>query len=216
MGIAVLETFARDQALTGQEWDRIHLWWSDERFVPSGSPERNAVQARAALIDSIPVSPSNVHEFPASDQAMTLQQAATAFEAEAASWFGAPGSSTESTFDLALLGVGPDGHIASLFPGHDYPTENWVVYETASPKPPAQRLSFSYLALERASEIWLLLAGAEKAEMLATVMASGDSTLRVAARSRDESDQQEVLPVQRLSGGETVTWFLDSAAQGSL
>lgn len=96
------------------DWTGVHLWWGDERFVAAASDDRNERQAREALIDALDVPEENVHPFPADDAAASLEEAASAF-AELLAQHGSDGGSWP-IFDVTLLGVGPDGHVASLFP----------------------------------------------------------------------------------------------------
>lgn len=167
------------------DYSRVHLWWGDERFVASDSSDRNELQARNALINHINIDESQIHAFPAADQGLTLDEAAEAFRKVA----------TGVTFDVVLLGMGPDGHVASLFPGKDAKGE-LVVAEHDSPKPPPQRLSLSYDSLNSAKEIWFTVAGADKQE--AVSVAFGDSP--------------ESLPVGRVHGLEKTIWFVDATA----
>lgn len=169
---------------------KIHFWWGDERFVPEAHPDRNAVQARDAFLEKLNPPENYVHEFPASDQGQTLDEAAANFSEV----FRASGAK----FDLVLLGVGPDGHIASLFPGSAMPKdENFVFAEHSSPKPPTQRLSFSYETLNQSDEVWFLAAGAEKQSVVNEVLSQGS---------------QSVLPAAKVSGKTKTVWFIDLAA----
>jgi 6-phosphogluconolactonase len=115
------------------DWDRVHLWWGDERFLPAGDPERNETGARAALIDAIPIPPPNVHPMPA-DVGQGAAQAALAYADELAR---ESHDGFVPDFDVVLLGMGPEGHVASLFPGmpalHDAGS---VAAVEDSPKPP--------------------------------------------------------------------------------
>lgn len=168
---------------------RLHIWWGDERFVASVSADRNSNQARAAWLSSLKIPASNVHEFPASDVGLTLD--------EAALMFGKHFDAEHIKFDLMLMGMGPDGHIASLFPGKtvgDSPTS--VVSEHDSPKPPPQRLSFSFQAINHSSEIWFTVANADKAHAVATVF----------------GDDPESLPAGRIRGKEKTVWYVDQTA----
>jgi len=107
------------------DWSRVHFWWGDERFVPATSPDRNEKQAREALLDFIPVDPALVHAMPASDgpDGDDPEAAAERYAAELAA-AARPGTARLPHFDVVLLGLGEDGHVASVFPEHP------VVYET--------------------------------------------------------------------------------------
>ena len=108
---AVHREVARRAPDSSVDWSRVVVWWGDERFVPAGAPDRNATQAREAFLDEVGVDPANVHEMPAADGGLDLDAAATAYGEEIR-------SHGSGAFDVVMLGVGPDGHVASLFPGH--------------------------------------------------------------------------------------------------
>lgn len=167
------------------DWTGVQIWWGDERFVERGSDDRNELQARRALIDHINIPLENLHPFPASDEGLSLDEAAEAFRKVVAG----------VNFDILLLGIGPDGHVASLFPGKNAEGE-LVVAEHDSPKPPPQRLSLSYDAINSAREVWFTVAGADKQNAVATAF----------------GDNPQELPVGRVSGGERTLWFVDATA----
>jgi len=156
-------------------WDRIHIWWGDERFVPADSPDRNDGQARAALIDVLALPEQNLHPFPSADQGLQLDDAAAAF-AQTLARYGTAASPAAPVFDLQLLGVGPDGHIDSLFPGRPELEETvaTVLPVRDSPKPPPARLTLTYPVVNAARRTWLVLSGAEKGEALARGLRDGD------------------------------------------
>ena len=114
MGSAVLAAAAKNPRVERIDWSRVHFWWSDERFVPAGHADRNDQQARTALLDSLGLPAANVHAPAASDEGLELDDAAEAYAAELARFAGVDGP--WPSFDVCFLGVGPDGHIASLFP----------------------------------------------------------------------------------------------------
>ncbi len=108
MGIAVLASIAGNPARDGVDWSRVGFWWGDERYLPRGHADRNETQARAALLDALDVPAENIHAFPAPGEQATIDAAADAYAAELG----------DTVFDITFLGVGPDGHVASLFPDH--------------------------------------------------------------------------------------------------
>jgi 6-phosphogluconolactonase len=151
-------------ALAGRpvDWQHVVLTWSDERFVEAGSSERNATQAREALIERIPIPSENVRELPAAD-GRSLEDAAEA----ATAMLHALGR-----IDLTLLGMGPDAHVASLFPGLPGVDAEGVAVVAVrdSPKPPPERLSFTLDAINASDRVWLVVAGADKADAVARVL----------------------------------------------
>ncbi|MFC7430356.1 MULTISPECIES: 6-phosphogluconolactonase [unclassified Agrococcus] len=155
-------------ALRGRslDWSRVHCWWGDERFVPATDGERNALQAREALLDHVDIPSSNVHEMPASDAGLDLDAAAAAATSDLG----------DRALDLVLLGMGPDAHVASLFPGYDGTDveETGVIAVRHSPKPPPERLSLTFGSLNRAARVWLVVAGDDKASALALAMSTAD------------------------------------------
>lgn len=190
LGIRMLEKASASSKLHSISLDLLNLWWGDERFLPSQHPDRNALQARKALVDSLNLNAEQIHEFPAADVGLNLDQAA----AEFSEYF----LKLAPSFDLVLLGVGPDGHVASLFPGHDAAkTNQTIIAEHSSPKPPSERLSFNYEVLNSAAEVWFLVAGIEKSEVVAEVLAEEVSSN---------------LPAARVFGRNRTVWFLDEAA----
>lgn len=187
------------------DWSRVELWWGDERFLPAGHPDRNETQARAALLDAVPLDPARVHPMPASDgdDGDDPDAAARRYEALLAASAGPagvrPGAlARPRQFDVALLGIGEDGHVASLFPSRPERTikDRWVAAVRDSPKPPPVRLSLTIPAINAARQIWLVAAGAKKAEAI-------DLALR-----------GEPLPASIVRGVERTIWLLDSAARG--
>lgn len=187
IGIATLAAIADREDAHLLDWSRVHVWWGDERFVESESGDRNAVQAKKAMLSKLPA--ANLHEFPASDESMTLDQAANFFSAELAA--------IEPHFSLAFVGMGPDGHICSLFPGKPAIEAGvQVIAEHDSPKPPPQRLSFSYEAMNAVDELWFVIAGADKQDAVSVAF----------------GDDPESLPVGRVHGKIKTVWFVDQSA----
>jgi 6-phosphogluconolactonase len=192
VGILTLATLAEQPDLERVDLSRVHFWWGDERFVASNSEDRNAIQARRVLFAKIQVSESNIHEFPSSDNSLELETAKTEFLIELRKHFG-----SAVLFDLVILGMGPDGHIASLFPGHESLADGQeVIAETNSPKLPAQRLSFSYSVLNSAKKIIFVVSGLDKASAVTDV----------------HTNENSLLPAAKISALEETIWFVDQAA----
>ncbi|MDQ1530466.1 MAG: 6-phosphogluconolactonase [Microbacteriaceae bacterium] len=179
------------------DWSRVHFWWGDERFLPKNHPDRNEVQAREALLDHLQVPEANIHPFPASDEIEDIDRAAAAY-AEVLQQF-APDGARLPRFDITFLGVGPDGHIASLFPDREgiREEEKTVVAVRNSPKPPPERLSLTLPAINSSNRIWMVLSGPEKASALGLALA-GASPAEV--------------PVAGAQGRKRTVFFVDRAA----
>ncbi|WP_457031399.1 6-phosphogluconolactonase [Kitasatospora sp. P5_F3] len=169
-GNALLGAIAASPARDAVDWARLDLWWGDERFVAAADPDRNAVQARAELLDAVPLDPARVHEMPASDgvDGSDVEAAAARYAEELTK----AGRGRVPAFDVLLLGVGPDTHVASLFPGHPgvRETELSVVGVRGAPKPPPTRISLTLPAIRAAREVWLLAAGEDKADAVALAL----------------------------------------------
>jgi len=171
------------------DWTRVVFFWSDERCVAPDHADSNYRMARTALLDTLPLSPTQVHRLRGEDEPSA---AAAAYDRELRASGG---------LDLVLLGMGGDGHVASLFPGSSalQETERWVV-TNLSPAG-AQRITFTLPAINAAKVVLLLVAGADKAT-------------RVKEALRDPSAQ---LPVQRIHPTEGhLEWMLDTQAAGGL
>ena len=177
------------------DWAHVHLWWGDERFLPTGDAERNETQARVVLIDVVGVPAANVHAMAASDgpDGDDLDAAVARYRDELAT--------VAPRFDVVMLGMGPDTHVASLFPGHATTRvdDTSVVAENDSPKPPPQRISLTFPALNAAREVWLMIAGADKADAVRAASGSTDRTAH---------------PASGVHGRERTIWWLDEAAAG--
>jgi 6-phosphogluconolactonase len=175
MGGAVLRAAAQDRRISRIDWSGVHFWWGDERWVPRDSDERNERQAREALLDALDIPAANIHAMAASDDALDLDAAAVAYADELAQFAPADRSETGPwpTFDICFLGVGPDGHIASLFP--DRPeiqiTDRATVPVRDSPKPPPERVSLTRPVINSSKRVWMVLAGTDKASALGLALA---------------------------------------------
>ncbi|MGO3886000.1 MAG: 6-phosphogluconolactonase [Mycetocola sp.] len=197
VGIGVLEAINSSSARDTIDWSRVHFWWGDERFVSHDNPERNEGQARAALLDHISVPAENVHAMAASDAGLDLDSAAKAYADELRSF--APEGKEWPRFDITFLGVGPDGHIASLFPDKAEVgvKEGSVLPVRNSPKPPPERITLTRGALNSSDRIWLVLAGPDKASALG---------LGLAGASLHE------VPVAGIKGRKRTVFFVDQEA----
>jgi len=171
MGSAVLAAVNAAEDRDSVDWSRIRFWWGDERWLPKGDPERNETQAREALLDHLHLDESAIHAFAASDEGIDLDAAAAAYADELRA-NAAPGSDLP-LFQVTFLGVGPDGHIASLFPERSGIREKdaTVIAVRNSPKPPPERLSLTLPVINSSERIWLVLAGADKASALGLTLA---------------------------------------------
>ena len=204
IGIGTLTALAQLPARDAVDWHRVHLWWGDERFLPSGDKERNETQARDALLDALPLNPEFVHVMAPSDgpDGANAEAAAERYAAELAKY--APEGADAPVFDVLLLGMGPDGHIASLFPEHPgtHEVAPSVIAVHNSPKPPPDRLSLTFRVIQAAREVWVVASGAEKAEAVAKALLPG-------------ADQVEV-PAAGAHGTAATLWLIDRAAAADL
>jgi len=182
---------------SGIDFSKVHFWWGDERFVPAGSAERNDLEADRAALDALPVPAANVHRVAGPD---TVPDAETA----AAAYGEAIREAGEGLFDVTMLGMGPDGHVASLFPHHPAQrTEGAAAIAVHdSPKPPPDRVSLTFECLARSRSVWLMVAGAEKADAVAAALAPG-------------ADRWDV-PASGVHGTESTVWWVDDAAAAHL
>lgn len=204
IGIASLRELAASPARDAIEWDALEIWWGDERFLPAGHPERNETQAREALLDAVDVDAARVHPMAPSDGPDGDDvDAAAARYAEALAGAARPEDHAPvPSFDVLLLGVGPDGHIASLFP--ESPSlydERTVIPVRGSPKPPPTRLSLSMGAINSAREVWLIAAGEEKSGPVRMALGGAGATQ---------------VPAAGVSGRVRTRWLLDRAAASRL
>jgi 6-phosphogluconolactonase len=204
IGIAVLRELRDSPARDAVDWRRVDVWWGDERFVPSTDKDRNDLQAREALLDSVPVDPARLHPFPSADGPLgdDPEAAAERYAAELAAATRPEDHGDVPRFDVLMLGVGGEGHIASIFPetpaGSD---DRSVVAVRDSPKPPPTRLTLTFRAISAATEVWLVVAGAEKAPAVALALGGASRTQIPAAGAR---------------GRARTLWLLDRAAASRL
>ncbi|GAA2992658.1 6-phosphogluconolactonase [Microbacterium terrae] len=197
MGSAVLAAAARNPRVGRIDWSQVHFWWSDERFVPAGHPDRNDVQARAALLDALDIPAENIHAVAASDGDLDLDAAAAAYAAELARF--AVKDAPYPAFDVCFLGVGPDGHIASLFPDRSeiQITDRTVVAVRDSPKPPPERVTMTRPVINASKRVWMVLSGVDKASALGLALAGASYAS---------------VPAAGAKGRKRTVFFVDEAA----
>ncbi len=188
------EIYARlGELVVGSALDpsRLELWWGDERFVPTGDPERNAGPTLALLAGHFALDPARTHPMPSADGVVDAGASAATYAKELG----------DTRFDLCLLGMGPDGHVASIFPNHpsSEPTTQSVIGVSDAPKPPPERISLTIAKLNESSQVWFLVSGAEKSNALARSLA-GDTN----------------LPAARVAGRDHTLWLVDQAAASEL
>jgi len=187
-----------DAAGASTPWDQVHLFFSDERYVPSDSPLSNYRMVRETLISRVPIPAANVHPMLGPDKYSSQAAAAEAYEAELRKFFG----SEPPAFDVQLLGLGIEGHVASLFPGSPAlkETQKWVMAVEAPAKPP-QRLTLTPAVLNRGRNTFFLVAGENKREIVAALRAEPEGR-----------PSQYPAGIIRPEG--RALWFLDKAAVG--
>jgi 6-phosphogluconolactonase len=165
------------------DWSRVHLWWGDDRWVSAAHEDRNDAQVEVDFLDALSFVPKNIHRIPASDSGMSLDESAKKYATELAIAFPQLFSgrtennqAQQATFDLVFLGVGPDAHVASLFPGRagGLTLSTPVIPVRDSPKAPPERISLTLGAINSAKHVWLVLAGVDKANALKLAMGKPD------------------------------------------
>jgi 6-phosphogluconolactonase len=166
IGTAVLAELAATPVMDAVDWRHLDIWWGDERFLPSGHPERNETAARSALLDRVDVDPARVHPMPAADgpDGDNPEAAAERYATDLRKATRPEDHGVVPSFDALLLGLGPDTHVASLFPGmpalYD---ERAVVAVRGCPKPPPIRITLTLPSIRTAQEVWIIAAGESKA-----------------------------------------------------
>ncbi len=196
---AIYAALAANPARDAVDWSKVDFWWGDERFLPSGHAERNETQARAVLLGALPLDQARVHPMPASDglDGSDPELAAARYADELAR-AAKPGSAELPHFDVLLLGVGEDGHVASVFPEHPAAYETRPVSAVrGSPKPPPIRTTLTLPAINTAEEVWLLASGSGKAKAARMALAGAGAVQ---------------LPAAGVRGVERTVWLLDRAA----
>ena len=202
VGTAVLAALNRPPLRDTVDWAALEIWWGDERFAVAGDPDRNETGARAALLDHVPTDPGRVHPIDGPDRATTAEESAARY-AELLRRHAAPGHAVP-VFDVVLLGIGPDAHVASMFP--ELPAthieDRSVVAVHGSPKPPPTRVTLTFPAINAAREVWVLASGVEKAD-----------AVRLAC---DPAAGPRQVPASGVHGFERTLFCVDNAAGSKL
>jgi 6-phosphogluconolactonase len=203
-GNAVLSHLRDSPARNAVDWSRVDLYWGDERFLPSGHPDRNETQAREALLDALNLPAGRVHVMEPSDGKFGDDpDAAAQAYAELLAAAAEPDEHGVPTFDVCMLGVGEEGHTASIFPDSPavHETQRTVVAVRDCPKPPPTRVSLTLPAIRRSAEVWLMTAGEAKAGPVAQALGGAS-----------EID----IPAAGARGQRRTLWLLDSTAAAQL
>ena len=195
IAVSIHEEVARLAPESGVDWGAVEFWFGDERFVAADSPDRNVGQARTAFLDAVGVPAHRIHQMPSTEDVADVDAGAAAYAQEL--------SAAGGHFDVMMLGVGPDGHIASLFPGFPQldATEALAVGVTGSPKPPPERISMTFPALRNSTSVWYLVSGEGKAAAVASALGGADL---------------HETPAAGVRGKEETIWFLDRGAASQL
>ena len=174
LGLAIAQKLVEEFNDKTSEFSGLHIWWSDERYVPADSQERNAQPIRNSLGNSN----IKVHEVQASDESESAYSALINYEKEL----------LEVRLDLVILGVGPDGHVASLFPGMaDLDDLRTVFLLEDSPKPPLTRISFTMATINSASKVWMVATGESKADAVTKIIEADLSIPASFVKGRDHT-----------------------------
>jgi 6-phosphogluconolactonase len=187
------EALASDRFASDFPWGRVHWFWGDERFVPPNDPSSNYYMAWTAMLSRVPVPTSHIHAIPT--EGLSAEQSAIAYETELKNFYGSDRLDPERAFfDLVLLGLGTDGHTASLFPA-SWALEERERWTAAVADRTPERITLTYAALESSTHTAFLVTGAEK---------------RAPLRGLLEGEQN--LPAARLRPRGELCFFVDAAA----
>lgn len=192
----IYELLGSDAFRTSLDWQKLHLFWGDERFVPADHKDSNFRMARETLIERVPVPAEQVHPIPTG--CGSPEEAAALYEATLQAFYGGKALDPERPlFDLTLLGLGEDGHTASLFPGTKALDERAAWVTSIVGVKPEPRVSLTYPAIEASGEILFVVSGAAKQGILGRLLANDES-----------------LPAARLATRGAIFIFADRAAKG--
>ncbi len=196
MGSEIISSLVRSPSSAAVDWSAVHVWWGDERYLPAGDPDRNDTQNDDAGLSDLGLDQAKVHRVAGPDSTSDAEESA----ADYATTLRAVGG---ELFDVMVLGVGPDGHVASLFPHHPAAGTTGVptVAVHDSPKPPPDRVSLTRECLERSRQVWFLVSGADKAD---------------AVRRGVTGAPFETTPAAHVHGTRATVWLLDQDAAADL
>ncbi|MGL4745641.1 MAG: 6-phosphogluconolactonase [Dermatophilaceae bacterium] len=196
MGSALVEAITRVPARAALDWSRVHVWWGDERYLPAGDADRNDVQNELAGLGLLGLDWRTVHRVPGPDTSGSAEDSAATYATELR-------HHGNRGFDVVVLGVGPDGHVASLFPHHPAAATTGVAAVAVhdSPKPPPVRVSLTRECLERSREVWFIVSGADKADAVRRGVAGAPF---------------DTTPAAHIHGVERTVWLVDVDAATDL
>ena len=197
MGSAIIASVARQPGRSAVDWSRVRVWWGDERYLPAGDPDRNDTQNDEAGLTALGLDPAKIHRVAGPEASESAEASADAYAATIR-------EHGQGGWDVVLFGVGPDGHVASLFPHHPAQRETDAIAVAVhdSPKPPPDRVSLTFECFERSREVWFLVSGDDKAEAVSAALAPG----------ADRWDGPAAGP----RGSDATLWLLDAAAASKL
>ena len=204
IGTAMLAAVAHSPAVDSVDWRAVDIWWGDERYLPSGDPERNETGARTALLDRVRVDPTRVHHMPTPEESDDdVDAAAARYSDTLRDAAMRQGRHDVPSLDVVLLGIGHDAHVASLFPDqpalHD---ERPCTAVRGAPKPPPVRITLTLPTLNAAREVWILASGVEKASAIHLALMTESGALQV--------------PAAGVRGLERTLFLVDEAAASKL
>ncbi|WP_018156086.1 6-phosphogluconolactonase [Demetria terragena] len=193
MGSAIIAAVLRRPERDQVDWSRVSVWWGDERYLPAGDPERNDTQNDRAGLLELGLDPDRVHRVPGPGETESVEEAAAVYGASLRS-HGA------GAFEVAMFGVGPDGHIASLFPHHPAQRIDGEIAVPVhdSPKPPPLRVSLTFEAINRSRQVWFMVAGEAKAAAVSAALAP--------------DTERWDIPAVGARGTEATVWLVDHTA----
>ncbi len=196
MGSEIISSLVRSPSSAAVDWSAVHVWWGDERYLPAGDADRNDTQNDAAGLSDLGLDQAKVHRVAGPDTTTDAEESATEYASTLREHGG-------GMFDVVVLGVGPDGHVASLFPHHPAArtTDAVTVAVHDSPKPPPDRVSLTRECLERSRQVWFLVSGADKADAVHRGVTGASF---------------ETTPAAHVHGRQATVWLLDEDAAGDL